>query len=267
MGNQRNAKHATLKTDSALIIFGKAPIPGLVKTRLCPPLTPDEAATLQGSLVLDVAERSRSVGRLDRFLACTPSREHVFFKVLEERQGLKLMDQVGDDLGARMDQAFRDVFALGYKRLLLVGTDVPTLPASAYSQALDLLSDHDLVLGPSEDGGYYLIGLKKPAPGLFTEIPWSTEQVCALTRKKAEALGLKTALLPVCRDIDRVEDLLALAREAGLEAIGNRQGAIGTEAPPKTQRPAPSAQGLSHRTAGVIQMLAGRLKSRSATLD
>jgi glycosyltransferase A (GT-A) superfamily protein (DUF2064 family) len=90
------------------------------------------------------------------------------------------------------------------------------------------------------DGGYYLIGLTKPVPDLFIDIPWSTDQVCVLTRKKAEALGLKTALLPVCRDLDTVDDLLALA---------------------------PLAGGLSARTAGVIQMLAGRLKSRSATLD
>ncbi|MBI3603234.1 MAG: DUF2064 domain-containing protein, partial [Nitrospirae bacterium] len=103
--------------NSALVIFAKAPIPGLVKTRLCPPLTPDEAATLQGSLVLDVAERSRSASRLDRFLACTPSREHVFFKILEERQGLTLIDQVGDDLGSRMGRAFQEVFAKGYKRV------------------------------------------------------------------------------------------------------------------------------------------------------
>jgi len=227
--------------DAALVIFGKAPIPGQVKTRLCPPLTPDEAATLQGSLVLDVVERSRAVTRqVDRFLACAPSRAHVFFKILEERQGVRLIDQVGEDLGRRMDQAFQEVFALGYQRVVLVGTDVPTLSASSYGQALGLLSAHDLVLGPSLDGGYYLIGLKKPAPDLFTDIPWSTDQVCALTSKKAEALGLKTALLPVCRDLDTVDDLLALA---------------------------PLAGGLSSRTAGVIQMLAGRLKSRSATLD
>ena len=228
-------------SDAALVIFGKAPIPGQVKTRLCPPLTPDEAATLQGSLVLDVVERSRAVTRqMDRFLACAPSREHVFFKILEERQGVRLINQVGEDLGLRMDWAFKEVFALGYKRVILVGTDVPTLSALSYGQALGLLSAHDLVLGPSLDGGYYLIGLTKPVPDLFIDIPWSTDQVCVLTRKKAEALGLKTALLPACRDLDTVDDLLALA---------------------------PLAGGLSARTAGVIQMLAGRLKSRSATLD
>ncbi len=230
--------------DAALVIFGKAPIPGFVKTRLCPPLTPDEAATLQGSLVLDVVERSRTIAHLDRFLACAPSHEHVFFKILQERQGVHLMDQVGEDLGRRMDQAFREVFARGYTRVLLVGTDVPTLPAASYGQALRLLSNHDLVLGPSVDGGYYLIGLKKPAPALFTDIPWSTDQVCALTKEKAATLGLRTGLLPACRDLDTVDDLLALAPSASSKK--------GKEQP----------DGLSPRTAGVIQMLAGRLKAR-----
>lgn len=255
MGDQLNTQNSTLKTDAALIIFGKAPIPGQVKTRLCPPLTQDEAATLQGSLVLDMIEKTR--GLFDRFLACAPSCEHVFFKILQERQGVRLIDQVGENLGQRMNQAFTEIFALGYQRVLLAGTDVPTLPASSFGQAFSVLSDHDLVLGPSLDGGYYLVGLKKPAPGLFTDMPWSTDQVCALTRKKAEALGLKTGLLPTRRDLDTADDLLAIIREAGFEARDTRQKAKGT-----ADRLAPRASSLSTRTAGVIQMLANRLKSR-----
>ncbi len=245
----RTSHLATHKADAALVIFGKAPIPGQVKTRLCPPLTQDEAATLQGSLVLDVVERSRSIekaARLDRFMACAPSCEHVFFKILQERQGVRLIDQVGEDLGQRMDQAFKEVFALGYKRVLLVGTDVPTLPASSYGQALSLLSDHDLVLGPSLDGGYYLLGLKKPASALFTDIPWSTDRVCSLTKAKAESLRLRIGLLPTCRDLDTIDDLLALAPLAASKKGQEQSG------------------GLSSRTAGVIQMLASRLKSRMA---
>lgn len=243
--------------EAALIIFGKAPIPGQVKTRLCPPLTPDEAATLHGSLVLDVVERSRGLAKLDRVFACAPSRDHVFFKVLGERHGLALIDQVGDDLGSRMDRAFRDVFAMGYQRILLVGTDVPALQASSLTQALGLLHNHDVVLGPALDGGYYLIGLKQPVPGLFADIPWSTDRVCAATTSKAEALGLKTALLPPCRDLDTIDDLLALAKEAGPAAQGTKRGAKGS-----ASRPGPLAPGLSARTAGVIQTLADRLRSR-----
>ena len=226
-----------------LVIFGKAPIPGQVKTRLCPPLTPDEAATLQGSLVLDVVERARASAKsaqYDCVFACSPSHEHVFFKVLEDRQGLLLLDQVGEDLGARMHRTFQELFDRGYQQVVIVGTDVPTLPGSTFGAAFRSLKDHDLVLGPALDGGYYLIGLNQPAPNLFTEIPWSTDQVCALTRKKAEGLGLKTSLLPPYRDLDRLEDLQALIGEA--------------KATPKA---------FSPRTAGVLQTLADRLRTRT----
>src|SRR6188472_584959 len=98
---------AIMQREGALVVFANAPIPGQVKTRLCPPLTPDEAATLHGSFVLDILERTKIATAklklpLDRYLACAPSATHVFFKIMEERQSVKLMDQIGDDLGARM---------------------------------------------------------------------------------------------------------------------------------------------------------------------
>lgn len=277
MGSERSKKDSSVprsafsiqRSEAALVLFAKAPIPGQVKTRLCPPLTPDEAAGLHGSFVLDALEQSRRAaklargksaqGSLDRFVACAPSPAHVFFKILEEREGVRLIHQIGDDLGARMEQAFKALFAMDYQRVLLVGTDLPTLPASVYMQALSLLSDHDLVLGPSLDGGYYLIGLKRPAPDLFAGMPWSTDRVLALTQKKADTLGLKTALLPPCRDVDTIDDLLALIHEAGLEARGTRQGG-------KTlaRSPSPLVPSLSVRTAGVLRLLAGRLSSRSS---
>ena len=256
-----------LTPHAALVIFAKAPIPGQVKTRLCPPLTPDEAASLHGSFVLDALERSRddrTTGRvtlnrvpLDRFVACAPSASHVFFKIIEERHGVQLLDQIGEDLGARMDQAFRAIFARGYQRVLVVGTDLPSLPGACYTEALSLLADHDLVLGPSLDGGYYLIGLRGPAPELFVGMPWSTDRVCALTQAKADALGLKTGLLPTWRDVDTIEDLLALIDETGLEAPCHGGSRV---------RPSPLAPSLSARTAGVLRLLASRLRARpSAT--
>lgn len=255
--------------DAALIIFAKAPIPGQVKTRLCPPLTPDEAASFHGSLVLDALERSRDAAKraraksghlsLDRFVACAPSASHVFFKIMEERHGVQLLDQIGDDLGARMDQACNAIFARGYQRVLVVGTDLPTLPASFYAQALGLLSDHDLVLGPALDGGYYLIGLRRPMPDLFVEIPWSTDQVFTLTLKKAEALGLKIGLLPAWRDVDTIDDLLALIKESGLrtEDSGLRGKAQSSALSPQSS--------LSARTAGVLRLLASRLHALTST--
>jgi uncharacterized protein len=259
-------------SDSALILFAKAPIPGQVKTRLCPPLTPDEAASLHGSIVLDMLERSRNAAGLDRFVACAPSSDHVFFKILEERHGVRLIAQTGDDLGARMARAFADVFALGYRQVLVVGTDLPTLPGSVFGEAVTLLAAHDVVLGPALDGGYYLVGLRKPSPGLFAGIPWSTDRVLSLTQQKAAALGLHQALLPVRRDVDTIDDLLSLIEETGLQP---REGGVpevrrskfdvaggkGSNLEPRTSNLEPGM--LSPRTAGVLRLLASRLRTHA----
>ncbi|HEX8750187.1 MAG TPA: TIGR04282 family arsenosugar biosynthesis glycosyltransferase [Nitrospira sp.] len=249
MNKNISSQHSALS--AALVIFAKAPIPGQVKTRLCPPLTHDEAATLHGSFVLDTLERTNvAVIKLkvpfDRYLACTPSSTLVFFKIMEERQGVKLIDQEGQDLGERMHRAFEAFFLRGYRHVLIVGTDVPSLPLSYYQQALELLEKHDLVLGPALDGGYYLIGLNQSAPTLFENMPWSTDQVLPLTRAKAESLGLRIALLPEWRDIDRVEDLRALIEASSLDA-----------------RKPKHEQSFSNRTAGALQLIAKRLKSRA----
>jgi uncharacterized protein len=235
---------------AALVIFAKAPIPGEVKTRLCPPLTPDEAATLHGSFVLDMLERTKlAVTKLQlpfhRYLACAPSSELVFFKIMEERQGVRLLDQVGEDLGQRMHRIFVSLFAKDYTQVILVGTDVPTLPLSVYQDALTLLWKFDVVLGPALDGGYYLIGLKQPAEQLFTGVPWSTDQVLAVTQQHAETLGLSVGLATPWRDVDTIADLHSLIAECQED---NKK--------PKQDR------SFSMRTAGAIQLLATRLKTR-----
>lgn len=236
---------------TALVIFAKAPIPGYVKTRLCPPLTPDEAATLHGSFVLDTLERTRLAAtqlksQFDRYLACAPSSTHVFFKIMEERQGVRVIDQVGDDLGTRMHHAFETIFARGYRQVLIIGTDVPILPLDHLKQALTKLGQYDLVLGPAQDGGYYLIGLKQPNPTLFLDIPWSTDQVLKLTQDKAARIGLKTALLEPWRDVDTLADLQAII-----------DANIADSQKPKNER------AFSNRTAGVLETLAKRLRSRA----
>jgi uncharacterized protein len=243
-------KQTTDRQPAALVIFAKAPIPGEVKTRLCPPLTPDEAATLHGSFVLDMLERTKlAVTKLQlpfhRYLACAPSSELVFFKIMEERQGVRLLDQVGEDLGQRMHRTFVDVFDKGYTQVLLVGTDVPTLPLSVYQEAIAMLGRSDVVLGPALDGGYYLIGLTKPAEQLFTEIPWSTDQVLAVTQQKAKTLGLSFGLTTAWRDMDTIADLHSLITDCRED---NQK--------PKQDRT------FSMRTAGALQLLATRLKTR-----
>jgi rSAM/selenodomain-associated transferase 1 len=232
------------------VIFAKAPIPGEVKTRLCPPLTPDEAATLHGSFVLDMLERTKlAVTKLQlpfhRYLACAPSSELVFFKIMEERQGVRLLDQVGENLGQRMHRAFVDLFAKGYTQVIIVGTDVPTLPLSVYQEAFTMLGRSDVVLGPALDGGYYLIGLKQPAEQLFTGVPWSTDQVLAVTQQNAKKLGLSVGLTTPWRDVDTIADLQSLIAECQED---NKK--------PKQDRT------FSSRTAGALHLLADRLKTR-----
>ncbi|MCP9451710.1 MAG: TIGR04282 family arsenosugar biosynthesis glycosyltransferase [Nitrospira sp.] len=242
---------------AALVMFAKAPVPGQVKTRLCPPLTPDEAATIHGSFVLDTVERAKAaIDRfklpVDRFLACAPSSAHPFFKVLEARHHVRLIDQVGDNslgenVGQRMAGVFDRLFAQGYRSVILVGTDVPSLPIEEYRRAFDLLESHDLVLGPALDGGYYLLGLKRPIPDLFVDIPWSTALVLKTTQDRARAAGLTIASTAPCQDIDTIDDLTALIDMNRLDA-----------AKPKPQRI------FSSRTTGALQLIAERLRVRAA---
>lgn len=235
---------------AALVIFAKAPIPGQVKTRLSPALTEDEAATLHGSFVLDTLERTKAAAGkfklpIDRFLACAPSSSHVFFRIMEARHGVTLLDQQGDDLGARMHQAFAGLFAQGYQRVCLVGTDVPSLPLTHYRDAVEALTRHDLVIGPASDGGYYLIGLTQPCPDLFTDIPWSTDRVMALTQHKAVEAGLKVVLLPTWSDVDTIDDLHTLIDESAADKKRPKQERV-----------------FSMRTAGTLDLLAKRLRTR-----
>lgn len=248
--DKRRSPVPSQRADFALVIFAKAPVPGQVKTRLCPPLTPDEAATLHGSFVLDTVERTRAAIAAShlpavRILACAPSSAHVFFKIMEERHGVRLLDQQGEDLGARMHGTFVDCFAEGFTRVVLVGTDVPSLPLPYFRQAFEALATHDLVLGPAQDGGYYLIGLTRPAAGLFENIPWSSDRVLAATRERADKSGLRIRSLPVWRDIDTLEDLQVLIQESANEA--DRQ---------------PKARTFSMRTAGALALIGKRLRSR-----
>ena len=227
-------------SEAALMIFAKAPIPGHVKTRLCPPLAPDEAATLHGTMVMDTLERSRNLLGFDRFLSCAPSSQHPFFKAVGARQGVRLLEQIQGDLGARMYQAFCSAFELGYRFAVIVGTDLPTIQGELFRQALKGLEDHDVVLGPSVDGGYYLVGLKQPGVNIFDGIPWSTDQVLPLTLEKAQSLNLTVKLLNEQRDIDTLADLQYYIQE--IQGSGKKR--------------------ISSRTGQVIKSLANRLTTR-----
>jgi len=223
---------------TALIVFAKAPIPGEVKTRLCPPLDPDEAASLHGTLVLDAVERAKGLAGASLYVAGAPDIAHPFFKVLEGRYGAKLLPQRGPDLGARMKWAMQDAFEQGAEDVLLTGTDLPTLPRAHLMESLTLIKKHDVVLGPTADGGYYLIGLHRMVPALFEGIAWSTASVFADTKEKTEDAGLSLGLLPECRDLDTLEDLKVFIGLCGKD------------------------RAMTKRTEGALRLLATRLKDR-----
>ncbi len=204
-------------------------MPGTVKTRMCPPLTPDEAASLHGSLVMDAVERTRSLRGFDVFLACSPGMDHPFFQTLAARHRLRLCDQVGEDLGQRMDHALTAAFTRGYAHALLVGTDIPNLAAGHYQRAKAILHNAEVVLGPTEDGGYYLVGTTRPAPALFAGIPWSTGDVLAHSLARAEQAGLVVGLLDPERDLDTFDDVRAFLREdtgTGRPSLSTRTGNV-----------------------------------------
>ena len=129
--------------------------------------------------------------------------------------GLRLVAQRGGDLGARMAQLVAGLLADGHRAALLVGSDLPTLPSAYLAEAARVLAEGaaDVVLGPAEDGGYYLIGLAQPAPALFEGVAWGTDGVLEATRARARAFGLREHLLPLWYDVDTAADLDRLRRD------------------------------------------------------
>lgn len=200
------------KKTRALVVVAKAPLEGLVKTRLCPYLSPAEAAGLYECLLNDIVAKMERHPASDFWLAFAPDGEDYFRQNYPET---RLLAQRGKDLGERLHHIFVDLFRMGYEEIIVADSDSPTVPPSSIEQAFEQLSEAncDVSLGPSTDGGYYLIGLKHPTEGLLHDIPWSTEGVLGRTLKKAGELGLKVALLSPAYDIDIEEDLQRLWKD------------------------------------------------------
>jgi rSAM/selenodomain-associated transferase 1 len=204
----------------ALAVMAKVPMAGHVKTRLCPPLTPAEAAALAQCFLLDRLEQLGEVSDGDALVAFTPKERDAEMRALVPA-GVRLVPQEGMDLGARLDRVLTDLLAEGYAGAIAVDADSPTLPTAYLRRACGVLRDPaiDVVVGPCEDGGYYLIGLRVPAPALFRDMPWSTVMVTEETLARARRLGLRLALLPSWFDVDRGEDLTRLRAPAPSEAF------------------------------------------------
>jgi rSAM/selenodomain-associated transferase 1 len=205
-----------------LIIFAKEPRPGQVKTRLCPPLTPEEAAQLYHRFLQDILEEMVRVPEIRLAIAFDPPRAQPFFNDLAP-PGTDLFPQEGADLGERMTRALARGLAAGFSPVLLRGSDIPDLPANLVSEAREALATRrvQVVLGPALDGGYYLVGLAEPQSGLFQGPAWSSPAVLSETLRLAEKSGLKVHLLPPWPDIDTYADLLRFAQRS---ASGPRPG-------------------------------------------
>lgn len=195
--------------DVQIAVFAKAPIAGLAKTRLIPALGPGGAARLQRRFTRQTLQTALAAGVGPVTLWCAPDARHRFFRALRRTTGVNCLAQTGGDLGERMHAAFQLHCPRG--PLILVGTDCPALGADRLLEAAQALRDgHDAVWAPAEDGGYVLIGLRSPQPGLFSRMPWGTPEVMRETRRRAHELGLRVAELQTLWDVDLPGDLVRL---------------------------------------------------------
>ena len=192
--------------DARILVFAKAPVPGEVKTRLVPALGARAAAELHARLARRTIDMAVAAQVAPVEIWCSPDDAHPFFRALE----LPLRIQRGRDLGERMANALCD--ALSARRFaILIGTDCPSMTGEYLREAAGRLAGgEDAVLGPAEDGGYVLIGLRRPEARVFQRIPWGSAQVLAATRRRLVGLGLRWHELPCLWDVDRAEDLARL---------------------------------------------------------
>lgn len=187
----------------ALAIFAKMPVPGQVKTRLLPSLSPEQSADLYRCMLLDTVTRVSTLC-FDTFLFYDGEEEY-FRKIAP---GARIIPQQGNDLGSRLENAFSAVSSLGYTACSVIGTDAPDLPLSYVEESFkQMQGGADVVFGPAEDGGYYLVAVKGSYGDLFKEIPWSSADVLQSSLDRARSGGLSATLLPSWYDVDSIEDL------------------------------------------------------------
>ncbi|XOV89915.1 MAG: TIGR04282 family arsenosugar biosynthesis glycosyltransferase [Pseudomonadota bacterium] len=202
-------------------VFCRAPVAGLAKTRLIPMLGESGAAALHEELAAARIRMSVGSGLAPVELWCEPSPDHPFFARFGAQ--VSLHTQVGADLGARMAAALEAGLVQawpGQACAVLIGTDCPSLDAAYLAQALEMLKDHDAVIGPAEDGGYGLIGLRRPVPHAFRHIAWGSDRVAAETCRVFNRERLRFALLPLLWDVDRPEDVERYRRLMRVQAGG-----------------------------------------------
>ena len=197
----------------ALIVVAKQPKPGETKTRLSPLLDPEQAVELYCCFLLDTLELMRRVDGARPFVAYSPLTAEGYFRRIAPGD-FEFLPQIGDNLGQRLNNVLARCLSMGYAQVIVMNSDSPTLPVDHLQQAFELLQNPgvDVVLGPSDDGGYYLVGLKHPYPALF-DVVMSTATVLQETLARAREQGLRAVCLPSWYDVDTPEDLQRLIEE------------------------------------------------------
>ena len=223
----------------AVAVMAKAPGFAPVKSRLQPPLTADAARALATAFLLDRLDAVIGLAGVAAVLAFTPPEAAGALRTLTP-PGVRLLAQRGDGLGERLTHVFDDLFA-AHDAVLVLDADSPTLPMRWVADGLALLRARqtNVVIGPSDDGGYWSIGLRTRCPALFADVPWSTERVLETTLARAATAGLRVTLLPRWFDVDTEADLRRLCDEV-------------------------AASGGPWRTAALIRALAARLAAAAA---
>jgi hypothetical protein len=191
---------------SAILVFVRAAEAGRVKTRLAAAIGAEGALRVYRRLAEHTVREARAVDAELRIHFTPADRE------LQVRAWLgdaRYLPQAGGDLGTRMEAAFRAAFADGAERVVIIGSDLPDLSAALLRDAFAALDTYPAVLGPARDGGYYLLGMRAPIPGVFDGVPWSTPEVLTLTLERLRAAGIEPALLATLSDVDEVGDLPA----------------------------------------------------------
>lgn len=198
----------------ALAVMAKAPRPGKVKTRLSPPLTLNQTAALNICFLRDTTENLASIAGAAGLISYTPAGDEAMFNSLLP-ETFTLVLQRGDGFGERLHAAAEDILAIGYGAVCLIDSDSPTVPAAASTHAVEALArpGDRVVLGPSHDGGYYLVGLKQAHRAPFERITWSTGSVLAETLERCAKGGLEVVLLPTWYDVDDASTLALLTDE------------------------------------------------------
>ena len=201
----------------ALAVMAKAPRPGKVKTRLAPPLTLEESAAINVCFLRDTTENIAAVaaaGGAAGVISYTPVGDEALFEGLLPAE-FALLPQRGDGFGERLLASAEDLLACGYGSVCLIDSDSPTVPAAAFEETIAALNrpGDRIVLGPSDDGGYYLIGLKRAHAAPFAGISWSTAAVFAETMAAVEAAGIEVVVLPMWYDVDDAATLAVLTAE------------------------------------------------------